>query len=570
MAYLTPGTWNGNALSSSSWRALFAPRNIEGTVEANAIWSESLGNYPALTGINLGSRSFALWMISKDTDLDIRREEITSWFNPDAGSAILTAYDSSGACRQMICTPTQVQPHPEHPRGFIVMLNSDEPVWESACPRSASAVAGSGGNATFAITPSGNEFAQPTFTLNVNGYRPGTNHNRYWKKFSITNVLPWALTGYPVEVWGTYEIIIASAMRDDGRDVRVEWRGQPIDCYAYNPISVCPRVWINVDLEAGETAYGAVYFGDLTAPAASPDPTREPIFTGSISENSIWYFDRFGTELNSRPASWRRFYDGPGAGNATADWAWVSQTSASLGTWSLTDPWKQMGLREWSTVGQKAQLSNGYMLSLQAGASAVWANYGRRLNGSGSMARLQGLWRSASQQGAPFSVFWDDTVNTSSGWAEVVGDAWDFSPSAREIAFRITTPECAASLRTPDNYGAYISRAIVHLENYPVVSTSEVQEMVQVTASLSNSTPTPTQSLVFDVRVALGTQLTLNTKTHAFTNDTTGCFINHAFQLNALRRDWLPLLPGIANNVVLAEANASDLNIQIQWRDRWL
>lgn len=573
-AYLTPSTWAGSDLNTASWRAQFAPGQIEGSFEVETVLANVLDDFPALATISRKARRFALWLFWQEGSASARREEITRWFSPDSGCAYLVATDPSGASRRLLCQPLSIQPHPQHPRGFVVLLEANDPIWErtSTCQVSASITAS---GTTISVCPGGNIFAEPVIEITPQSAKSGCAANRYQLPFSVTNNLAWDLVNYPVEVtdggWDTATLVAAGSMQSDGSDIRVLWKNQEVNHWLANMNASNTKVWAVLDLEGESTGSGQITFGDLSAASKAMDADLKPVFDLSQSDNANWiYANEWGSEGGTRPGAWQRSFDGTTIQSWRFDWGWIAQGGASSGSWQDVDPWREAGIRKRNDLwGQAAVLDNGYLINIPAGLSSMEFRLERRLYGS-DHSQFQGRFKSSSAADARWSYFWEDEEDTSSGWTTLSGGWAPWTGCARIVQMRVTTPYLSGVDPTPDDWGFYLTAASLRLKNYPTVVTSSSAGAYSLSASITNTSLSPQQSISVCLVMGVGQTLKIDTQAHTVTNTTTGCWQNQALYIATPRRDWLPLSPSTENVLRYDEENVQDTTVVISWRDRWL
>ena len=571
MAYLTPKTWAGSlALNSDSLQTIFAPKEIERVPEVDAVAVGVMSGYPAYTGLELKSRTFALWVRDLSGSLIWARDQLARWFAPELGRQYLVAEDDSGASRRLLCQPLQIYPHPEHPRMFIITMEAHNPIWEGE-ERSAST------NLNFeqgSITASvgGNIYALPTFYITPQALKGAETVDRLSKRFEVTNRVPWKLRSYPIEVtgggWDTTGIVASGQVDPSGHGFRVVWRSGSVDRWVDRPNTASTKIWIVVDMEGNETVEGYITWGASGASAPTVDSSREPIFDHENSTNGYWIYDhRFGSDELTRPISWVKGLTPNNAFQPGYDWAWVWATGGSDGTWSPSNPWAIAGVRKFSLVQNRYDLGVGWRFDLPVGMASIRVEGKYRLIDFSTRSRLF-LQYSATSLLTDRSMLWIQQSNESASWTPLGPSTFSFSPCGRLFTAEVYTPFLEGYPETPDDYGFYISGASVVLTSYPTVSTSPEAGYYALTASIVNLSTS--QGFALNLLATVGETIEINCAGHYVRSNTTGCYLNIGLQLDEARRDWLTLAASTENEIQYTEYGVVSTDFKMVWRDRWI
>ena len=260
---LIPYQYNGHTLHGGTLIAVF-PRDggLYNLPEGSpGMVSRGMGNYPAYTGKELGSRLVVMRVSpnpATSTTFSAMMDTMAGWFDTkEQTQGTLIAKDAENSDKQwrMLCTPVSA-PDVTFP-GYTVGLSADDPRWEAVTASGGTiALTASGQSGT--VTSAGNVRTQPVIAITPGTTKSSANYN-YKRPVLTYNSLTVGMPAYPVDItaagWNTTGLVAGGTVQADGDDVRVVVNGTEVERWfgGGGMNSATTGVWIVLDYSPAVT-----------------------------------------------------------------------------------------------------------------------------------------------------------------------------------------------------------------------------------------------------------------------------------------------------------------------------
>jgi len=381
------------------------------------------------------------------------------------------------------------------------------------------------------------------------------NHSDSTTTFNVTRTskkIP-PLESFPAQGFAIVESeIVFYSAKDDKKDTLTVTRGvQGSSAAAHNDgttIQLIPDV--------------RLFYGNSALSAPVQTDKNKPVFELDASTNSSWVYADFATEAGGRAGAWTPSVlkaKGDDTDTYTADHAADADPASEMG---MTIASYKNGAKD---VGEDGVVV--WTIDHPCGVTTV-STSGEKYRSDGdwpSVAALQVPKKSGKKKKKKWTNVWNEaTPGSEDSWTAFTQNSVALGGTYNSLRYALD-----GSIGGGDGYLAHleISDVTLALTGTPTVSMGgEQSSTYELAATITNNLTG--ESIKLQGAIPLNDKLIVDTESKRVYLNSDGSPLLSYLSWDAVRFDWLKLLPGQANTLQYDEDGAQGLTVTIKWRDR--